>query len=155
MTRNDWKIFLKIFQFPSKLWAKPLRVLPKNSQVIELLFEVQNDKSKSSSTKLLRFLILHKLLWWVEREIVVGWEHVMWGTQSSYSILVVQPSQKVDDRERSALRTWMCQLLWQTSYISRGRRKLSKTCKKLTWQPGAWSPLGEPVWSNYAGAHHV
>lgn len=148
------KFFSRFFNLHPSFWAKPPCVLPKNSQVTELLFEVQND-TKSSSTKLLRFLVLHRLLWWVEEEIVVGWEHVMWGTQSSYSILVVQPSQKVDGRERSALRTWMCQLLWQTSYISRGPRKLSKTCKKLTWQQGAWSPLGEPVWSDCADAHHV
>lgn len=73
----------------------------------------------------------------------VGWEHLMCGTQSSCSILVVQPSQKVDGNERSALKTWMCQLLWQTSYTSRGRSKLSKTCKTLNWQQGARSSTGE------------
>lgn len=65
----------------------------------------------------------------------------MCGTWSSCSILVVQPSQKADGNERNAPKTWMSQLLWQTSYTSRGRSKLSKTCKKLNQQRGAWSAL--------------
>lgn len=74
------------------------------------------------------------------KRVVVG-RDVVCGTRSSCSISVVQPSQKVDGNERSALKTWMYQLLWQTSYTSRGHSKLSKTCKKLNWQQGAWSAL--------------